>query len=154
MRLPSAMGAVVEGVLATAQTPLSGHRSPVRAVVPMGCLLKINLQVFWTPLEVKAASESLRRPSEATVTGCTAGLEATSTPAEPGPLGVRALLRHDQVGHAATLDDRRAAEVDPRPSDHRAHRTTRAGVARRSRSHSARIATGASRARATGITPL
>ncbi|MEV6525925.1 hypothetical protein AB0M43_28675 [Longispora sp. NPDC051575] len=30
-----AIGAVVDGVPTTFQTPLSGHRSPVRAVVPM-----------------------------------------------------------------------------------------------------------------------
>ena len=36
MVLPSAIGAVVDGVPTTSQTPLSGHFSPVRAVVPMG----------------------------------------------------------------------------------------------------------------------
>jgi hypothetical protein len=39
MMLCFAIGAVVDGVLMTCQTPLSGHRSPVRAVVPMGALL-------------------------------------------------------------------------------------------------------------------
>ena len=34
IRLPSAIGAVVLGVPTTSQTPDSGHRSPVRAVVP------------------------------------------------------------------------------------------------------------------------
>jgi hypothetical protein len=36
--LPSAIGAVVEGVLRAFQTPLSGHFSPVLAVVPSGAL--------------------------------------------------------------------------------------------------------------------
>ncbi len=34
--LPSAIGAVVDGVPTTSQTPLSGHFWPVLAVVPMG----------------------------------------------------------------------------------------------------------------------
>ncbi len=34
--MPSAIGAVVDGVSIDLQTPLSGQRSPVRAVVPMG----------------------------------------------------------------------------------------------------------------------
>lgn len=33
------MGAVVLGVLTTCQTPLSGHRSPVRALVPIGAFI-------------------------------------------------------------------------------------------------------------------
>jgi hypothetical protein len=36
MRLPFAIGAVVLGWLVTSQTPLSGHVSPVLAVVPIG----------------------------------------------------------------------------------------------------------------------
>jgi hypothetical protein len=36
IRLPLAMGAVVEGVPSTRQTPLSGQVSPVRALVPIG----------------------------------------------------------------------------------------------------------------------
>jgi len=40
--LPRAIGAVVEGVPATAHTPLSGHVSPVRAVVPIGHLVCIT----------------------------------------------------------------------------------------------------------------
>jgi hypothetical protein len=36
MTLCCAIGAVVDGVDVTFQTPLSGHRSPVRAVVPIG----------------------------------------------------------------------------------------------------------------------
>lgn len=35
------MGAVVEGVPTTCQTPLSGQRSPVRAVVPIGALVSV-----------------------------------------------------------------------------------------------------------------
>lgn len=35
MTLPFAMGAVVLGVPTTSQTPLTGQRSPVRAVVPI-----------------------------------------------------------------------------------------------------------------------
>jgi len=38
MVLPSAMGAVVDGKSLDFQTPLSGHLSPVRAVVPIGFL--------------------------------------------------------------------------------------------------------------------
>lgn len=38
MRLPLAMGAVVEP-LEGFQTPLSGQLSPVRAVVPIGCFM-------------------------------------------------------------------------------------------------------------------
>lgn len=34
MTLPRAIGAVVLGTPTTCQTPLSGHRSPVRAVLP------------------------------------------------------------------------------------------------------------------------
>jgi hypothetical protein len=34
--LPSAIAAVVEGVPTTSQTPVSGHFSPVLAVVPSG----------------------------------------------------------------------------------------------------------------------
>src|SRR5258708_5898120 len=36
MTLRSAIGAVVDGWDVTCQTPLSGHLSPVRAVVPIG----------------------------------------------------------------------------------------------------------------------
>lgn len=36
MILPTAIGAVVDGVSIDCQTPLSGQRSPVRAVVPIG----------------------------------------------------------------------------------------------------------------------
>lgn len=36
MTLCCAIGAIVDGVEVTFQTPLSGHRSPVRAVVPIG----------------------------------------------------------------------------------------------------------------------
>ena len=36
-----AMGAVVDSVPTTCHTPLSGQRSPVRAVVPMGTLVCI-----------------------------------------------------------------------------------------------------------------
>jgi hypothetical protein len=38
MRFPLAIGAVVDGVPTTAQTPLSGQTSPVRAVDPMGAI--------------------------------------------------------------------------------------------------------------------
>lgn len=38
MTLVLAMGAVVVGTVVTCQTPLSGHFSPVFAVVPMGFL--------------------------------------------------------------------------------------------------------------------
>ena len=38
MRLPFAMGAVVDGFPITSQTPLSGQTSPVLAVVPIGAL--------------------------------------------------------------------------------------------------------------------
>jgi hypothetical protein len=38
MVLPLAMGAVVDGVPTTVQTPLSGHLCPVEAVVPIGDL--------------------------------------------------------------------------------------------------------------------
>ena len=38
MTLVSAIGAVVDGVPTTSQTPDSGHRSPVFAVVPIGDL--------------------------------------------------------------------------------------------------------------------
>jgi hypothetical protein len=34
----TAIGAVVDGTVVTCQTPLSGHLSPVRAVVPIGFL--------------------------------------------------------------------------------------------------------------------
>jgi hypothetical protein len=47
--LPSAIGAVVEGLSRDFQTPLSGHRSPVRAVVPIGFLaIEIYLYVSMT----------------------------------------------------------------------------------------------------------
>lgn len=36
--MPLAIGAVVEGVPTTFQTPLSGHFCPVEAVVPIGAL--------------------------------------------------------------------------------------------------------------------
>jgi len=39
MVLPFAMGAVVDGVPTTFQTPLSGHFFPVEAVVPRGDLV-------------------------------------------------------------------------------------------------------------------
>jgi len=38
MILPLAIGAVVEGLPTTSQTPLSGHFCPVEAVVPIGDL--------------------------------------------------------------------------------------------------------------------
>jgi hypothetical protein len=41
-----AIGAVVEGVPTTRHTPLSGQRSPVRAVVPIGVLVSIILFTF------------------------------------------------------------------------------------------------------------
>ncbi|WP_220395518.1 hypothetical protein, partial [Klebsiella pneumoniae] len=45
--LPFAIGAVVEGVPTTFQTPLSGHFCPVEAVVPIGALdMLIPLFVF------------------------------------------------------------------------------------------------------------
>ena len=44
--LPLAMGAVVDGVPITFQTPLSGHFSPVRAVAPIGALLLVCIFVF------------------------------------------------------------------------------------------------------------
>ena len=57
---PFAIGAVVEGVPTTVQTPLSGHFSPVFAVVPMGerdifCLL-------FTAVRCDDAYFSLRTP--------------------------------------------------------------------------------------------
>jgi len=44
IRLPLAIGAVVVGWDTTAQTPLSGQISPVRAVVPIGAM--VHLLVF------------------------------------------------------------------------------------------------------------
>lgn len=41
-----AIGAVVVGVPTTCQTPLSGHRSPVFAVVPMGAFVCVILFLF------------------------------------------------------------------------------------------------------------
>lgn len=41
IRLPSEIGAVVLGEPTTSQTPDSGHRSPVRAVVPSGTRLRV-----------------------------------------------------------------------------------------------------------------
>src|SRR6266542_5604884 len=41
-----AIGAVVVGVPTTCHTPLSGQRSPVRAVVPIGTLVSIILLCF------------------------------------------------------------------------------------------------------------
>jgi hypothetical protein len=53
MRLPLAIGAVVEGSPTTFHTPLSGHDSPVLAVVPIGILLK----TFFVPaLRVETVS--------------------------------------------------------------------------------------------------
>ncbi len=43
---PFAIGAVVEGVPTTFQTPLSGHFCPVEAVVPIGAfIIKANLKL-------------------------------------------------------------------------------------------------------------
>jgi hypothetical protein len=42
--LPSAIGAVVDGVLTTSHTPLSGHFSPVLAKVPIGFFL-VNVSI-------------------------------------------------------------------------------------------------------------
>lgn len=42
--MPSAIGAVVDGVPTTSQIPLSGHFEPVRAVVPKGERLTSRLQ--------------------------------------------------------------------------------------------------------------
>jgi hypothetical protein len=41
--LPLEIGAVVDGEPITCQTPLSGHFSPVRAVVPIGARARISL---------------------------------------------------------------------------------------------------------------
>jgi hypothetical protein len=41
MTFPLAIGAVVDGVPTTFQMPLSGHRSPVRAVVPMATAISL-----------------------------------------------------------------------------------------------------------------
>ena len=43
---PFAIGAVVEGVPTTVHTPLSGHFSPVLAVVPMGALDMGNISLL------------------------------------------------------------------------------------------------------------
>ena len=43
--LPSAIGAVVEGVPTTSQTPLSGHFSPVLAKVPIGFLVFVYVSI-------------------------------------------------------------------------------------------------------------
>lgn len=40
---PSAIGAVVEGLSKDCQIPLSGQRSPVRAVVPTGFLAIVDI---------------------------------------------------------------------------------------------------------------
>ncbi|MET7394613.1 hypothetical protein ABZS66_14085 [Dactylosporangium sp. NPDC005572] len=42
MTLPFAIGAVVDGLPTTSHTPLSGQRSPVRAVVPMAVVTGIH----------------------------------------------------------------------------------------------------------------
>lgn len=54
MRLPSAIGAVVDGVPTTFHTPLSGQISPVVAVVPIGAL------AIMTPLFEDAAARRSR----------------------------------------------------------------------------------------------
>lgn len=72
---PFAIGAVVEGVPTTVHTPLSGHFSPVFAVVPMGALdmgsvslllqLRLTLNYFSlrTPLNgVPSDFTSIKRP--------------------------------------------------------------------------------------------
>ena len=59
MRLPSAIGAVVDGVPTTFHTPLSGQISPVVAVVPIGALAIMNL------------SSRMRRRGEAVPPGVT-----------------------------------------------------------------------------------
>ena len=43
MRLPCAIGAVVLGVPTTSHTPLSGHVSPVLAVLPTAMLVKFSI---------------------------------------------------------------------------------------------------------------
>ena|SRR6266542_1971210 len=49
MTLPLAIGAVVDGVPTTAQTPLSGHLSPVRAVVPSGTRFRVLWDAIGRP---------------------------------------------------------------------------------------------------------
>jgi hypothetical protein len=52
--LPFAIGAVVVGVPTTFQTPLSGHFSPVRAVVPIGlrvCVVEYVINVSFLKLK-------------------------------------------------------------------------------------------------------
>jgi hypothetical protein len=44
--LPTAIGAVVDGVPTTSQTPLSGQDSPVLAVVPIGFFAIKSLRQF------------------------------------------------------------------------------------------------------------
>jgi len=43
MRLPFEIGAVVEGIPSTFQTPLSGQISPVLARVPIGFFAKVAI---------------------------------------------------------------------------------------------------------------
>lgn len=47
MRLPLAIGAVVEGVPSTFQIPLSGQVSPVLARVPMGRFAKEAMGIYF-----------------------------------------------------------------------------------------------------------
>lgn len=66
MRLLLAMGAVVEGVPTTCQTPLSGHVSPVRAVVPIGArgAFKLLLKDIFGLRETGPRADNPLDPSE------------------------------------------------------------------------------------------
>lgn len=56
--LPLAIGAVVVGVPTTAHTPLSGHFSPVRAVVPNGTFSAVLIAASFTRMDGRAQFES------------------------------------------------------------------------------------------------
>lgn len=69
MRLPLAIGAVVEGVPSTRQTPLSGQISPVRALVPIGALFvagKVTSLSFGILLSVKMNPSIIPVPEQTT----------------------------------------------------------------------------------------
>src|SRR6476660_4824280 len=66
MRLPLAIGAVVDGYPSTFQTPLSGQISPVRARVPIG---ERNAVAIWWPFlskvfERRKAGATRNRPGD------------------------------------------------------------------------------------------
>jgi hypothetical protein len=68
MVLPTAMGAVVDGTVVTCQIPLSGHFSPVRAVVPRGLRTLVANVLTFRAVRAEPFRPCTRSPCQLCVT--------------------------------------------------------------------------------------